>query len=78
MWTVGWDHLFSKTTLVYVTYAKTDNGTNAAFTVNAAHSDVSRPRTTHVRRPNSMSRLRTFTRTSARPETPTLKHRHRK
>lgn len=48
MWTVGWDHPFSKTTLVYVTYTKTDNGTNAAFTVNAANSDVSRPRTTHA------------------------------
>lgn len=45
MWTVGWDHLFSNTTLVYVAYAKTDNGTNAAFTVNAAHSDVITPAT---------------------------------
>lgn len=34
MWAVGWDHLFSKTTKAYVAYAKTDNGTNAAFTVN--------------------------------------------
>ena len=43
MWAIGWDHLFSKTTKVYVAYAKTDNDTSANFTVNGpsagAHKD---------------------------------------
>ncbi len=47
MWAIGWDHLFSKTTKVYVAYAKTDNGANARFTVNGpaqnAHSDFVNP-----------------------------------
>ena len=45
MWTVGWDHLFSKTTRVYVAYAKTGNAANAAFRVNDAQSDAVTPAT---------------------------------
>ncbi len=49
MWALGWDHLFSKTAKVYVAYAKTDNGTNAAFSVNGpglnARSDFLYPGT---------------------------------
>ena len=47
MWALGWDHLFSKTTKVYVAYAKTDNQTSANFTVNGpsagVHSDTITP-----------------------------------
>jgi len=47
MWALGWDHLFSKTAKVYVAYAKTDNDTNARFTVNGpaqnARSDWTTP-----------------------------------
>ena len=49
MWALGWDHLFSKTTKMYVAYAKTDNSTSAAFSVNGpsggAHSDFVAPAT---------------------------------
>ncbi len=38
MWVVGWDHLFSKTTKMYVAYAKTDNESNASFGVNDSNS----------------------------------------
>lgn len=34
MWALGWDHLFSKTTKMYVAYAKTDNDSNARLLVN--------------------------------------------
>ncbi len=47
MWALGWDHLFSKTTKMYVAYAKTDNGTSSTFTVNGpsagVHTDVISP-----------------------------------
>lgn len=47
MWTLGWDHLFSKTAKAYVAYAKTDNDTNARFSVvgpaQNAHSDWINP-----------------------------------
>jgi len=49
MWAIGWDHIFSKTTKAYVAYAKTDNDSASAFTVNGpsggAHSDVLTPAT---------------------------------
>ena len=46
MWVLGWDHLFSKTTKAYVAYAKTDNDSNAAFTVNSGgHGDTVTPAT---------------------------------
>ncbi len=41
MWAIGWDHLFSKTAKVYVAYAKTDNDSSAAFSVNSGgHGDT--------------------------------------
>ncbi len=47
MWALGWDHLFSKTTKVYVAYAKTDNESNARLLVNGpalnARSDFLTP-----------------------------------
>lgn len=44
MWALGWDHLFSKSTKVYVAYAKTDNETAATFTVNGGgHGDTTTP-----------------------------------
>ncbi len=47
MWALGWDHLFSKTTKVYVAYAKTDNDANARMLVNGpalnARSDFLSP-----------------------------------
>ncbi len=44
MWSLGWDHLFSKTTKAYVAYAKTDNETSANFTVNSGgHGDTVTP-----------------------------------
>ncbi|HLD14304.1 MAG TPA: porin [Burkholderiales bacterium] len=47
MWTLGWDHLFSKTTRMYVAYAKTDNDSSARFLVNGpalnARSDFVTP-----------------------------------
>lgn len=46
MWSIGWDHLFSKTTKAYVAYAKTDNESLAAFTVNGGgHGDTIAPQT---------------------------------
>lgn len=49
MWAIGWDHLFSKTTKMYVAYAKADNETLTARPVNGpsagAHSDVLAPQT---------------------------------
>lgn len=46
-WAIGWDHLFSKTTKMYVAFAKTDNESAAAYTVNGpsagAHGDVVAP-----------------------------------
>ncbi len=49
MWALGWDHLFSKTTKAYIAYAKTDNGSSAAFKVNGpsggVHSDSIAPAT---------------------------------
>ncbi len=47
VWALGWDHLFSKTTKVYVAYAKTDNDSNARMLVNGpaqnARSDFFTP-----------------------------------
>ena len=46
MWALGWDHLFSKTTKAYVAYAKTDNESAAAFSVNGGgHGDTVTPYT---------------------------------
>jgi predicted porin len=36
IWAVGWEHLFSKTTKVYVDYARTDNDANSAFAVSSS------------------------------------------
>lgn len=33
LWAIGWEHLFSKTTRIYMNYAKTDNEPTAAFKV---------------------------------------------
>lgn len=36
IWAIGWEHLFSKTTKVYVDYARTDNDANSAFAVSSS------------------------------------------
>lgn len=44
LWAIGWEHLFSKSTLAYVGYAKTDNESAAAFkVVGAGHGDSVTP-----------------------------------
>ena len=46
LWAIGWEHLFSKTTKVYVDYAKTDNDANSAFAVaNSGRGDAVTPGT---------------------------------
>ena len=44
LWAIGWEHLFSKTTKVYVDYAKTDNDANSTFAVgNSGRGDTVTP-----------------------------------
>ena len=44
LWAVGWEHLFSKATKIYVDYAKTDNDANSTFAVaNSGRGDQVTP-----------------------------------